>query len=102
MTAREATLIERQRQLVVRSAELRVVIAYEARPLVAPLALADRVVNLVKGVCDWAVANPLWVVAGLAAVAVAKPRRAWRWARRGWGLWRLSRFVRAFAVMKAR
>ena len=101
MTAHDATLIERQRQLVVRSAELRVVIAYEARPLVAPLAFADRVVNLAKGARDWAAANPLWVVAGLAALAVAKPRRAWRWARRGWSLWRLSRFVRAFAV-KAR
>lgn len=98
MAAREADVIERQRRLALRSAELRVAIAYEARPLAAPMALADRAVAVAKGARDWAAANPLAIVAGLAAVAVARPKRAWRWARRGWSVWRLVRLAQALAA----
>lgn len=98
MDAREAALIERQRQLVVRSAELRIAIAYEALPLEAPLAFADRVANIARGTRDWALAHPLWIVGAVVALVVAKPRRATRWARRGWRLWRLVRVAQAVAA----
>ena len=40
-----------------------------------------------KGV-DWLKHHPLAVVVAVASVVVARPQRAWRWARRGFFVWR--------------
>jgi hypothetical protein len=62
-----------------------------AQPLEAALARGDAVL---QGV-DWLKHHPLAVGAAVAAVVVARPRRAWRWAKRGIFLWRGWRALRA-------
>jgi hypothetical protein len=62
-----------------------------AQPLEAALARGDAVL---QGV-DWLKHHPVAVGAAVAAVVVARPRRAWRWAKRGIFLWRGWRALRA-------
>ena len=53
-------------------------------PLEAALARGDAVL---KGV-DWLKHHPAAVGVAVFVAVVARPRRAWRWARRGIFLWR--------------
>lgn len=59
-------------------------LAQHALPLEAALAKGDTVL---KGV-DWVKHHPGAVGLAMAAVVIARPKRAWRWARRGVFLWR--------------
>ncbi|GAB4550450.1 MAG: hypothetical protein IV105_03670 [Rhizobacter sp.] len=90
---RAQDLSRRQQALLVRSAELRVALAWQSRALVRPLALVDRVRSGTRALRDWSAAHPHWLLIGLAALAIARPGRAWRWASRGWWSWRLLRRV---------
>jgi hypothetical protein len=82
--ARIAALRLRQQQLVMRSAEQRVEFARAWRQIEAPMALADRV----RSGWLWLRAHPELPLAAALACAVLRPRRAWRWGRRLWWLWR--------------
>lgn len=66
--------IEQQRQTLVQ----------QAAPLEVALARGDSVL---QGV-DWLKHHPAAVGMALAAVVVSGPKRAWRWARRGFFVWR--------------
>lgn len=88
--ARHAELAERKLALLIRSAELRVTLAQEARVLQTPLAAADQAVAATQ----WLRAHPQWVAGGLLVLALLRPRRALGWASRlwwGWGLYRRAR-----------
>jgi len=84
---RAGALALRQRVLLVRSAELRGRFAADAAVLRRPLALADRVHEGWR----WLRAHPEAPMAALVAVAVLRPRRAWRWGLRLWWGWRTVR-----------
>ncbi len=71
--------------LQARSAALRLALAQDAQVLRAPLALADRL----RLGWHWLLGHPHWVGAGVAALVVWRPRRAWRLGLRLWGAWRL-------------
>ena len=88
---RAAALRLRQQELLVRSAELRVTLAWRSQMLMRPLGWIDRVRSGTRALFDWSTAHPQWLAAGLAVLVVARPRRAWRWARRGWWSWRALR-----------
>lgn len=77
-------LATRHGALQVRIAEQRRQLARHAAPLEAALAKGDAVLDGV----DWLKQHPAAVGVAAAALAVARPKRAWRWARQGFFLWR--------------
>ncbi len=59
-------------------------LALHAQPIERAFTRGDKVL---EGV-DWLKHHPVAVGLGVAAVVVARPRRAWRWAQRGFFIWR--------------
>ena len=95
----QAELQIRREQLRLRSTELRLLVADQARVLVAPLALADQL----RAGLRWLREHPEGPLLLLGLVVVLRPRRALRWAGRlwwGWGLWQRGR--RWLAAVEAR
>lgn len=68
----------------------RLTLAEQSAPLENALARGDVVL---EGV-DWLKHHPLAIAAAVAAVVVARPRRALRWAKRGFFVWRSWQGVR--------
>lgn len=84
---RMQALAERRQRLLLRSAQLRVALAYEARALHAPLAAADRALAGWR----WLRARPVALLGLTLAVAALRPRRALAWGARLWPAWTLAR-----------
>lgn len=82
-------LARRQQQLLARSAELRDTLAWQARALASPLALADRL----RAGARWLQRHPAWPLAGLAWLLLRPPRRVLRWLPSLFGAWQLLRRV---------
>jgi YqjK-like protein len=83
-------LAQRQQQLLLRSAELRVTLTHQARALQTPLAMADQV----QAGVQWLRQHPIWPLVTLALLALKRPRRILRWGNRlmwGWGLYQRAR-----------
>jgi hypothetical protein len=80
-------LVARRSQLLAQSARLRERLGAELEEFRAPLGVVDR---LGAG-WRWLLANPQWPLAAVVVLAVARPRRALRWAARGLWLWRVAR-----------
>lgn len=78
-------LARRQQQLLIRSAELRVMLAQQAQVLQTPLAVADQVRTGVR----WLRQNPQWPLGAAVVLALKRPRRALGWASRLWWSWRV-------------
>lgn len=83
-------LATRQGALKARIEAQRRLLSQHALPLKSALARGDVVL---QGV-DWLKHHPVAVGAAVAAVVVARPKRAWRWAQRGFFLWRGWRALR--------
>jgi len=79
----------RREQLLARSAAQRDELALLLAPLKGPLAVADRGV----AVAQYARAHPGLVVIAAAIVVVISPKRAFRWARRAFAVWRGYRWA---------
>ena len=89
----------RRERLRLRSAALRVKLAHELRALQAPLDVIDTVADGAR----WLGRHPRWPIAAVALAAALRPRRAMRWAMRGWTLWQLaSRVARLTAALRGR
>jgi hypothetical protein len=82
---RRAELLQRQRQLLQRSAELRVTLGQQAQVLRSPMALADQV----RAGAQWLRTHPVWRLLPIVVVALVRPRRSLRWASRLWKVWSL-------------
>lgn len=84
--------------LAVRRGELRARIAAQRSELARhtePVAgLLGKVDYVVAGF-HWLKGHPREVAAAAAALAVLRPRRAWRWLRRGLVVWKAVRAVRS-------
>lgn len=87
-------LATRHGALKARIDEQRRVLARHSVPLEAALARGDAVL---KGV-DWLKHHPAAVGIAILAAVVARPRRALRWARRGFFLWRGWRAIRTSLI----
>ncbi|MBA3056574.1 MAG: YqjK-like family protein [Gammaproteobacteria bacterium] len=83
-------LAMRQQRLLVRSEQLRLLLAEQAQALRRPLALADRV----QSGLQWLYRNPQWPLGALALVILVRPRRALVWAGRLWWGWRAFKQAR--------
>ena len=79
----------RRERLLARSAAQRDELALLLAPLEGPLAVADRGI----AVAQYARAHPGLVVIAAAIFVVLSPKRAFRWARRAFGVWRGYRWA---------
>lgn len=84
----------RKVRLLARSAALRGTLVREAAAWERPLGAADGALVLM---C-WVHAQRYWLIGASALLLTIRPRRALRWLRRGWWLWRLSRRLRPWIV----
>lgn len=84
MNPRLLELATRHGALKARIDAQRLRLAEHAKPLESALATGDRALDVV----DWLKHHPAVVGVGVAALVVAKPKRAWRWASRGLFVWR--------------
>lgn len=84
MNERLLTLASRHGALRARIAAQRVQLAEQVQPVAQVLTYADRGL---AGV-DWLKAHPQAVGGAALVLALLRPQRAWRWARRGFVLWR--------------
>jgi YqjK-like protein len=79
-------LLERER-LVTRCAAQRMELAELSTKLERPLRFADRVIEVIATVR----AHPALFGAAVAVLVALRHRGMWRWARRGYTLWRAYR-----------
>ena len=84
MNSRLLELATRHGALKARIDAQRLQLAHHAVPLEKALLVGDKAL---EGV-DWLKHHPAAVGAAVAAVVIARPKRAWRWARRGIFVWR--------------
>lgn len=97
MNRRLAQIHARRERLVAKAAAQRDEVALLLTPWEAPLALADKGVAAATYVRD----HPGLVLAAAAALAVLSPKRAFRWARRAYAVWRGYRWA-VTALARAR
>jgi hypothetical protein len=90
MNERLLQLASQQGLLKARIEAQRLSLAEQTEPLENALARGDTVL---QGV-DWLKHHPVAIAAAVAAVAVARPRKAWRWAKRGFFVWRSWQGIR--------
>lgn len=83
-------LATRHGALKARIDEQRRTLAKQVVPLEAALAKGDTVL---RGV-DWLKRHPAAIGIAVAAAVAMRPKRAWRWVRRGFFLWRGWQAVR--------
>ncbi len=86
---RIAQIHARRERLLARAATQRDELELLLAPLGGPLALADRGV----AVAQYVRAHPGAVALAAAVVVVLSPKRAFRWARRAFGVWRGYRWA---------
>jgi hypothetical protein len=90
LSGRALELAHRHGALRARIDAQRAELARHAWPVETALAGADHIRDGV----DWLKAHPEVVVAVTATVVVVSPKRAWRWGKRGYVLWRGWQAVR--------
>ncbi len=86
---RIAQIHARRERLLARSAAQRDELALLLAPLKGPLAIADRGI----AVAQYARAHPGLVAIAAAVFVLLSPRRAFRWARRAFTVWRSYRWA---------
>lgn len=84
MNEKALALAMRHGALKARIDEQRRRLGRHVAPLESALARGDAVL---RGV-DWLKHHPAAIAAAVAAVVIARPKAAWRWARRGFFIWR--------------
>ena len=88
MNERLLELAVRRGELKARCAQQREALAATMRPVVDALGMADQAVLGAGKLKAWLSGHPTWVAGGLAALLAIRPRRAWRWGKRAFFLWR--------------
>ncbi|TMH07972.1 MAG: hypothetical protein E6H79_03630 [Betaproteobacteria bacterium] len=91
-----SSLDARRRELLLRSAELRVHVTWQAAELARAAAPVFAVADGALAGGRWLQRHPLAVAALLALVAVKRPRAALRWGLRALGAWRWLRLLRVW------
>lgn len=81
-------------RLLERIATQRTTLIRDLQPIAASLATADRLLARVRAGSDYIQQHPRVTALALTVLVVTRPRRAWRWAKRGllaWQTWRTLR-----------
>ena len=87
MNGRLTELAERRERLVAQAAAQRTVLAQNAAPWRAPLALADRGVEALRTIRR----HPAWLLGATLLLVALRPGRAGRWTRFAWVGWQVGR-----------
>ena len=95
MDKRLAELHRERGQLIERIAGQRMILSTQLVPLQQVAGAADRAASLLQGLVRYVKDRPLPVLMVAAALALFKPKGAWRWAQRGLFVWRTWRALRA-------
>lgn len=90
-------LIQRQQQLLVRSAQLRLSLADQTEVLRRPLAAVDAA----QSGLQWLYRNPQWPLAALTLVVLLRPQRAMVWGSRLWWGWKTFKRVQDWLARPA-
>ena len=89
MNARLFAIELKRARLLERAARERAGLAQTLQPLARPLEFLDRCLGAMR----FLIARPPLVAGAALAFALLRPRRAFRWARRAWGIWRGYRWL---------
>ncbi|MDR2187584.1 MAG: YqjK-like family protein [Azonexus sp.] len=92
MNAKALELAARRGALVERIANQRALLAQQAAGVERLCAGGDAL----RHGLDWLKQHPVAVGAAACALVLTRPRRAWRWAKRGLFLWRGWRSMRSW------
>lgn len=84
MTVEEARQLGRLQERIARQ---RQDLAQAAAPLRTLCAWADRTGACLNQGAQYVQRHPGQIMLGTLLLVLARPRRAWRWARRGWLVW---------------
>ncbi len=84
----------RRGRLIERIATQRATLTRDLQPIHHALNTADRTLAAVRAGTDYVKRHPGLVAALVALFVVRKPRRAWRWGKRGFVAWRTWRTIR--------
>ena len=91
---RDDELVVRQRQLLTRSAELRLALAAQTRGFRKPLGLVDRA----REALHWLADNPAWPAGAALVLLLLRPRNALKWGGRAWWAWQSYKQARAWVA----
>jgi len=80
----------RQRQLLIRCSELRLVLADQAQVLIKPLAIIDQV----RSGFQWLRRNPQWPLGAMVLLTIVKPRKSIMWGSRLLWAWNTYKRIR--------
>ena len=89
MNQRLVAIQAKRARLIERAARERADVAQTLQSWAQPLAFADRCVDAVRFV----ISRPPLVAGAALVFALLRPRRALRWARRAWVIWRGYRWL---------
>lgn len=89
-------IAERRQKLILSAAEQRTLLARNIEPLRAPLAIADRGLEIVRYFRE----NPLFMVGTTVLLGIVRPLRYTKWFHAGWIAFKLARNVRRWLVQK--
>jgi hypothetical protein len=95
---RDIELALKKQRLQLRSAALREQMRGQVQALDPVFRTADRVGEAIS----WVRRHPEVLIAAVIALVVAKPRRAFRWARRGFFVWQAWRRLQAWQLQNQR
>jgi hypothetical protein len=84
----------RRARLIERAARERGDVAYAVQSLSRPLGFIDRCVGVVRFVA----ARPPLIAGVMLVLVLLRPRRAFKWAQRAFGLWQSYRWLTKKAV----
>ncbi|MBV6475645.1 MAG: hypothetical protein MOGDAGHF_01199 [Rhodocyclaceae bacterium] len=90
MQAKTVELALKKQRLQLKIAGQRVLILHALESTGPAFGAAERI----RSGWRWAKAHPEWLAGIGAALLVARPRTCWRWAKRGFFMWRSLRRVR--------
>jgi hypothetical protein len=86
---RIAAIEAKRARLIERAAREREIVAQSLQTWAQPLAFVDRCVEAVRFVLS----RPPLVAGAVFILALLRPRRTLKWARRAWGLWQGYRWL---------
>lgn len=89
MDGRLAAIEARRARLVKRAARERADVAHTLQSWAQPLGFMDSCIGVVRLV----ISHPPLVAAVVFVSALLRPRRALKWAQRGWALWQSYRWL---------
>ena len=78
----------RRGRLIERIANQRAALGRDIQPIYGALQTTDHAIARVRKATSFLKKHPGFVLAAVALIAALKPRRAWRWAKRGFLAWR--------------